>query len=120
MHEMSVAQNIIEIVKESIVHEGGAKVRTVRLKVGEFAGIVPESLEFCFNSLIDGTSLQGASLSIDYIPLLARCNTCNTLSRLEYGFFVCRTCGSRDIKMVSGTELQVVDIELADDMGIPS
>lgn len=120
MHEMSVAQSVIDIVKESLIHEAGAKVRTVHLKIGEFAGVVPESLEFCFNSLVNGTQMEGASLTIEHVPLLARCTSCETVSKLEYGFFVCPTCGSREVVMVSGTEMQVVDIELFDTLGTPS
>jgi hydrogenase nickel incorporation protein HypA/HybF len=36
--------------------------------VGELSGVVPDSLQFCFELATEGTSLQGASLEISQTP----------------------------------------------------
>jgi hydrogenase nickel incorporation protein HypA/HybF len=115
MHEMSVAESIIEIVRQHLPPGDDAPVRSVRLKVGRMSGVVPASLEFCFEALTSGTRLGGASLVIDEVPVAARCAGCGTTSEVSIPFRECPACGSDRMTMVSGTELHVVDIELGDD-----
>jgi hydrogenase nickel incorporation protein HypA/HybF len=114
MHELSIAQNIIEIVHQSVPADELPDVRAVRLRIGTFAGVVPESLEFSFTALVAGTALGNASVEIDHVPFVIQCNTCRQSFSNEYGFVVCPDCGGVDTKVLSGTELQVVEIELED------
>jgi len=114
MHELSVAENILEIVRQNVPQGEEQNVKSIKLRIGAFSGIVPDSLEFCFSAITEGTLLKGALLDIEHIPLTGLCNTCATTDRLEYGIFVCPSCGSGDIKLLSGTELQVVEIEISD------
>ena len=46
MHELSVAQSIIEIIQQHVPASELERVAAVRLKIGAAAGVVPESLEF--------------------------------------------------------------------------
>jgi hydrogenase nickel incorporation protein HypA/HybF len=71
MHEMSIAQSILEVVQQYARDNGHTgdvnvpRVRSVRLKVGEMAGVAPESLQFCFEVASEGTVARGAELLID-------------------------------------------------------
>ena len=114
MHEMSVAQNILEIVREHISDGEENKVRAIKLKIGELSGIVPDALEFCFSTMIDRTEFEQASLHIVHIPIAAVCNVCKQQSKLEYGVFICPSCYSNDIELLTGKEMQVVSIEVED------
>jgi hydrogenase nickel incorporation protein HypA/HybF len=117
MHEMSVAQNILEIVHQYVPEGDGHLVKRVRLTVGELSGILPDSLSFCFTALTQGTPLAGARLEIEQTPLTARCHSCTVTSHLEYGLFLCPSCGSADITVLSGSELQVTELEIDDNCG---
>jgi len=114
MHEMSVAQNIIEIILDHVQHGAEEKVKKVRLKMGELSGIVPDSLLFCFDILKNGSPLRNAYVDIEYVPITAKCSSCNKTSQLEYGIFFCPSCHSSDIEILTGKELNIVDIELDD------
>jgi hydrogenase nickel incorporation protein HypA/HybF len=114
MHELSLARNIIEIVERNIPAEEKAPVRSVRLKVGRMSGVVASSLEFCFEALTSGTQLGGASLLIDEVPLTARCGDCGRTSAMSFPFAECPACGGTKTMLVSGTELEIVDVELDD------
>lgn len=118
MHELSIAQNIIDIVEEHIPSEQRRQIRSIRLKVGEQAGVVPDSLEFCFNSLIDGTILQGAVLEMERVPFMVQCNSCGNTSTNEGGILFCPFCNDNDVKMISGTELQITAMEILDEVKI--
>ena len=77
------------------------------------AGIVPESLAFCFEALIQGTPLEGSSLEIERVPLGCLCRHCRHGFEPRGYAFICPACGSGDIEVVSGMELHVVEISLA-------
>jgi hydrogenase nickel incorporation protein HypA/HybF len=114
MHEMSVAQNILEIVGQSLP-DRRTPVLSIKLRLGQMSGIVKDSLEFCFGVITEGTPFAGACLDIEDVPVRAECRGCGAVSALDYGMFICPACGSNDLKMVSGTELQVVSLLLADE-----
>jgi len=114
MHELSIAQNILEIVAENLPGEI-RRVKSVKVKVGDGAGVVPDSLEFCFNTIIAGTPMQGAILEIEAVPFVMRCNSCGNISTNEGEIFLCPFCHGNDLEMISGNELQVDAIELFDE-----
>ena len=115
MHELSIAQNILEIVREHLPAGVSCQVKSVRIKVGDGAGIVPDSLDFCFNTIIAETPMQGAVLEIESVPFVVKCNLCGKISTNESGIFLCLFCNKSDVTMVSGNELQVTAIELFDE-----
>ena len=110
MHEMSIAQNIIEIVQQHLPSEE-VEVKSVKMKIGELAGIVIDSLEFCYSAMTKETKLEHAVLEIENIPIKISCNLCDTFSQLEFGMFICSHCGrattaiqSRLLSEESGSE----------------
>ncbi len=115
MHELSIAQSILEIVEHSLPPEPSPPVKCVRMKVGEMAGVVVDSLEFCFSALIAGTQMDGATLEIESVPVMAKCKACGNDFRVRDYAFACPLCQSGDLHLLSGRELQVVEVELADE-----
>lgn len=116
MHELAIAKNIVEIVNQHVPAGGTRAVRTVRLKIGELAGVVLESLEFCFRSITSGTLLEDAQLEIEQTPLVVFCIGCSTESRIEQPLFLCPLCGNGNVDVRSGMELHVAEIELVDNV----
>jgi hydrogenase nickel incorporation protein HypA/HybF len=112
MHELSIAQNIVEIVKQSVPLDELKEVTTIKLKIGEISGIVSDSLEFGFQAITSGTELEKAKLNIEKIPFVFKCNSCNSESTNDLGVTVCPECESTDTKIVSGLEMQIVEVEL--------
>jgi hydrogenase nickel incorporation protein HypA/HybF len=114
MHELSIAQEIIGIVQENLPKGNGHSVKLVKLKIGKLTNLLPDSLEFCFDALIQKTPLDGARLEIQHIPVSVRCEQCRAVSEIEGIAFMCPLCGSPEIKMIAGDELQVSEIEISD------
>jgi hydrogenase nickel incorporation protein HypA/HybF len=114
MHELSVAQSIVEIIQQHIPESEWGHVAAVRLKIGAVAGVVPDSLEFSFQAVIAESLLRHAHLEIESVPFRIHCNACDTTSENEVGFALCSTCGSTDTKILSGSELHITEIELAE------
>jgi hydrogenase nickel incorporation protein HypA/HybF len=114
MHELSIAQGILDIIGQYVPEGRAPEVRAVRVRVGQMAGVIADSLDFCFSAIVNGTALNQARLDIEEIPLRSRCSSCGKEFAPDPVCFSCPVCGSADIAVTSGTELQVVDIEMAD------
>jgi hydrogenase nickel incorporation protein HypA/HybF len=112
MHEMSIAQSLITILQEEMAKHGATALRSVRLNIGEMSAIVPESLSFCFEIIIQGTPLEGAKLLMDRIPLRGYCPGCDRPFDIKDFVFVCPTCGSTNIETIEGQELSIVEMEV--------
>jgi hydrogenase nickel incorporation protein HypA/HybF len=118
MHEMGIALQIVEIVRDSIpAHMGAVRVERVNLKIGKLAAVVPESLRFCFDIVIKETPLEGAELHIQEMPVLARCKRCGEQWTIHEPVFTCHTCDSGELEILSGRELDIESIEIAEDEG---
>jgi hydrogenase nickel incorporation protein HypA/HybF len=117
MHELSIAQSILEIVRQNLPLDREVSVSVVRLRIGVMAGVIPDSLEFCFSAIAQGTPAEGAALEIEHVPLTARCAACGRESAIEPTRFICPLCGSNDLTVAGGREMQVREIEIADGNG---
>lgn len=115
MHEMGIAMQIVKIALDAIPEDAGNHpVVRVNLKVGKLTAIVPDSLRFCFEIVTQDTPLSGATLEIEEIQVAAICQECGHQWTITGPAFVCPDCNGGRIEIVSGKELHVESIELAD------
>lgn len=111
MHEMSIAVAMVEQVTEAPAPDGHAKVTAVRLRLGELAGVVADSLRFCFSLACAGTVLDGAELIVDHVPGRARCAPCG--AEWATGMppqLCCPQCDGGRAELVSGREMRIVGL----------
>ncbi len=116
MHELSVAQGIVDIIGQHVPQQELANVRAVRLRIGAVAGIVQDSLEFSFAVITADTPLAHAAPVIETVPFIVKCNRCGAESQNEQGIILCSQCGSSETTVVSGTEMQIAAIELEENL----
>ena len=109
MHELSVAQGVVEICEQ---HAGGRRVLAVTLTIGALSGVVPEALEFCFEAAVKGTLVEGASLEIERVAATGFCDSCGEISVVEAFIDPCPRCGGFPLEMRSGEEMRVKDLEV--------
>jgi len=97
MHELSIAQSIVDAVERRASECNAARVKGVRLRIGEAIGVVTDSLTFCFEMLASfDPLLAGARLDFPVRNFVALCPGCEELSG----------------EIVSGTELQILEMEI--------
>ena len=113
MHELAIAESIVDVVGTRAAECNAARVKGVRLKIGEASGVVTDSLSFCFEMLtsLDPT-LAGAQLWIDVVPHRARCRHCAKEFGVINFIAQCPTCQEWSNEIVSGTELQILEMEI--------
>jgi len=115
MHELSVAKDIIEIAQEYLPKNTNKSTIIIRVEVGAFKNILPELLEFSYKVLTENTNLEASILEIKNIPLTVLCSSCGKISEIEPTFFYCSFCSSNEVRIYTGNELRVREIEIIED-----
>jgi len=112
MHEMGIAQNILDIALNAARQEGATRISRINLVAGELRGLVPMQLSFCFSIVAKDSIAGGAYLNIEEIPVSGHCNDCGSDFPIKEYEYVCPKCGSAKIQVTGGTELSIKDIEI--------
>ena len=112
MHEVSLAEEILEIVESASRNTPFTSVKTLTLAVGDLAGVEPQALEFALEHMSQGTLLDGALIQMIPIPGSGFCETCNTRVALDFALSPCPRCGHQPLANVEGTELRIRDLEV--------
>ena len=92
MHEMSLAENILQLV------ESGARRA--------------EALKFCFASVSRGSMADGAVLEINHVAGLGHCAHCGREVPMRELYDACPACDAHPLRPLAGTEMRVREIEI--------
>ena len=115
MHEMSVAMAVVEQIDDAARSSGGRAVASVRLRIGELAGVVGDALRFSFDLACRGTALEGAELAVESVPGRARCDDCGAQWPTGMPPLLCCTaCGGASCELLAGRELEIADVRWAE------
>ena len=114
MHEVGIAASIIEAVRAEVAARPGLRAVAVNLRIGELAGVDPESLRFGFDALIKESDLDPLVMNVEYIARRQRCLACNTLFEPDRYTLECPSCGSLQGECTAGDELDIASIVLED------
>jgi hydrogenase nickel incorporation protein HypA/HybF len=109
VHELSITEAVVDQITERM---NGAKVVRVRLEIGRLSGVVPDALRFCFDLVVAGTTVEGATLEIVEQSGRARCRRCEAEFELNDLLGFC-PCGSPEWQVLTGEELHIKEVEVA-------
>jgi hydrogenase nickel incorporation protein HypA/HybF len=113
MHEVSIAQGMLEIAINSCKKEGFSRIESIKVKIGKASGVFPDSLRFAFEALKIGTTAEKAVLTIDEIPVSGFCNSCNKNFTVEEAYVIsCPLCGTMSFRLETGRELNIDEMEV--------
>lgn len=116
MHELSIAVSLVDAAQEKAVDAGADRVSAVHLRLGALSGVVRDALEFAFETAIENTMLENATLDIEEVPAVAFCPQCEaekTLSEAHPAFrAMCPDCGASTPELQQGEELEITALEI--------
>ena len=113
MHELSIASYLLEAVTDQAQQSGAQRVTAINLLVGERAGIVEDSLRFCFDLLAPDTIADGAMLNLQLLPMRFYCQPCAADYAPRTGNeFTCPRCGQYGNVVDDGAELVIESLEV--------
>jgi hydrogenase nickel incorporation protein HypA/HybF len=110
MHELSIAQSIVEMAEEQAKGHEAKVIEEIELEIGALAGIDLHALEFALESCVKGTLLETARIVRHDIPGEGRCGDCETVFQINTLFNPCPSCGSYAVKVIRGKELRIKSI----------
>jgi len=111
MHEMSIATAVLEAVQTEAERRGGRVVK-IGMRIGEWSGVDPDSLQFCFEAIMADGDTPGLALEIELRPRENKCGQCGTVFALKDFEIQCPKCGEAVTEPVGGNELEIAYIEL--------
>lgn len=114
MHEMAIANSILEAVRAEALRLPGQRVSKVGVLIGELAGVDPDALQFCFEALVLGTDFAPLALEVEYRPRRQKCDACGHVFGASLENFPCPQCGAADSQFAEGDELQLAYLEVED------
>lgn len=112
MHELNIAQSVLEAVTVEMALHSGAKPAVVGVRIGELAAVDPDALRFAFEVLTRETDFAGLRLEIELCPRRHRCLDCETEFTVTDFDFHCAACQSLRSECISGGELDLAYLEL--------
>ncbi len=111
MHEMSLAESVLEIIENSAAQHDSKKVHAVWLEIGQLAGVEVEAMRFCFDAVTRGSIADGARLEIIATPGTGRCLSCGKSMPLIERYDLCPEC-DLPLEVTGGTEMRVKELEM--------
>lgn len=114
MHELGIAQNIVDAVMREMTERRLLSVTTIALRIGAMTDVDSDALSFGFQILTKETPLEQSQLRIERVPVRGRCGACRHDFEIAGYAFQCPACCSREVKLVSGTELDIAYLEIPD------
>ncbi len=112
MHELSIAEDLIQLVEDTARRESARRVKTVVIEIGRLSTVEPDALAFAFDEVKRGGLAAEASLQLIDIPGAGCCRECGQTSPMDEIYAVCAHCGSRYVDPVAGQEMRVREIEI--------
>lgn len=114
MHELTLAQNTLEILEQQARLNGARRVTGVWLSIGAFSCVEAESLLFCFDMVCRGTPAEGCVLHLEQQPAEAWCERCRRQVALpDAPLLVCPLCGGHQLQTDAHDHIQIKRLEVA-------
>ncbi|MCI0469912.1 MAG: hydrogenase maturation nickel metallochaperone HypA [Nitrospirae bacterium] len=115
MHEVFIAESILEAAIQKCKENGFSLIKNIRLKVGRASAASTEALIFLFDALKAGSIASEATLIIEEIPSIGHCRTCNSEFNVDRDFiFYCPLCNSDSVVIKHGNGVELRELEVED------
>ncbi len=110
MHELSIAQSIINSAEENAAKHQAREIEEIELEIGCLAGIEIQTLEFALKSAVKGTILENTKIVRHDIAGEGLCSDCGCTFQIHKLLSECPECGSFLIIIRKGKELRIKSI----------
>ena len=108
MHEFSITESLLNQALAAAREQQATEILAIKLRVGQGRSIVPECVQFYFETLRQGTLAARASLDIEVVPLKVVCRKCRTEVKELQPQCSC----AAGVEIVSGQELEIEYLEI--------
>ena len=112
MHELGIAKDLFEIIKEKARQKQLIKITKITIKLGVASGIEKDFLEHSFyDHIFPGSFAEGAKIEIVSEPVIIKCKKCHKELNSDKFTVNCPNCNSFDLEIISGKDVYIENIE---------
>ncbi len=112
MHEMSLVRSLLKQVERLALQHDATTVTGIEVEIGPLSGVEPVLVREAFDTLVATSSLAGAVLIINQVPLLCDCRDCRHPFELASFRFKCPNCGSTAVQITSGDQFRLLNVTI--------
>jgi hydrogenase nickel incorporation protein HypA/HybF len=112
MHEMALAEGVLQIIEDAAREQHFRRVKTVWLEIGRLAGVEAEAMRFCFDAVTRDSIAQDARLEILETAGQAWCMQCSETVRVQALYDECPKCGGYQLQVTGGDAMRVKELEV--------
>ncbi|MCX7170698.1 MAG: hydrogenase maturation nickel metallochaperone HypA [Proteobacteria bacterium] len=112
MHEMALAEGVLQLIEDAAQREHFVRVKTIWLEIGQLASVEPEALAFCFDAVTRGSIAEGARLEFVAVAGSGWCMQCEAGVPMAELYAACPRCGGYQLQVAGGTEMRVKELEV--------
>ncbi|MBI9060507.1 MAG: hydrogenase maturation nickel metallochaperone HypA [Marinilabiliaceae bacterium] len=110
MHELTLANNILQIINQQATLQNDGCVREVEVVVGELSGVMIEALKAALQAVIKGTNYENTLFNLTEVKAIAECTNCSAKVNMETLYSQCPQCHNMHLDIMQGKELFVKSI----------
>ncbi|MGR8980192.1 MAG: hydrogenase maturation nickel metallochaperone HypA [Gammaproteobacteria bacterium] len=110
MHELSLLENMREILEIQAQSLKFTKITRITLEIGKLSCVEPEALRFGFDVVMKGSPAEEAVLVINELNGRGHCRQCGRYTVMETLSDPCHSCGSPFVKVIQGEEMKIKDL----------
>lgn len=112
MHEMSLAEGILQLLEEQATVQDFRRVKQVWLRIGALSGVDTDALAFCLEVVSRDSLADGAQFHFVSEPGRGWCLLCSKEITLQQRYDGCPDCGRFQIQVTGGDSMQVGELEV--------
>lgn len=112
MHELSLCENIRQVLEQQAPLQHYHRVKTVWLEIGRLSGVEPEAIRFAFEIVMQGSVAERVLLEIVEVPGEAGCTQCLQTVEIQQGNAEGLRCGVHPSQIQNGEQMRIKELEV--------
>lgn len=112
MHEMSLAENVVQILEEQSRLQSFRKVKQVWLHIGQLSSVDADALSFCLDIVSRNTLAAGAIFNILHEAGRGWCMICEKPIEVPAFGTGCPFCGRYQIQITEGEAIRLGKLQV--------
>lgn len=112
MHELSLCENIVQMIEEQAQQHHFKQVKTIYLEIGRLSCVEADAMLFAFGAVAVGTVAEDAQLDIHVVPSLGWCCQCAAEVEIFQRYDACPVCEYYPLEIKQGETMRIKDLEV--------
>jgi len=113
VHELGIAQGILDSAVTAATEAGAERINTVSVSIGHLTEVMEDALHFAWQAVSGGTLAEGAGLEVMMLAASSECALCG--HEWEHGRYdgaQCPACRGYIVSLLRGRELKIDSIDI--------